>query len=74
MQSESDKGIRLWELRLGTCRWPLGTTWEHAEYFCGEPAVPGCSWCLEHRKRAFARAAVPARGGRKPMILKDRRR
>ena len=74
MQTESANGVRLWDLRQSSCRWPLGTTWEHAEFFCGEPSVPGCSWCRDHQKRAFARVAAPAKANRGGMVLKDRRR
>ena len=73
MQTEEAKGVRLWDLRHRSCRWPLGTTWQHAEFFCGEPSVPGCSWCKEHQKRAFARIVAPRKGQRKMMVLKDRR-
>ena len=70
MESENKTGVRLWDLRLSSCRWPLGTAWEHAEFFCGDVAVPGCSWCKEHRKRAFARAVLHPRGAKKTMVLK----
>lgn len=70
MGSGNENGVRLWDLRLSSCRWPLGSAWEHAEFFCGEAAVPGCSWCKDHRKRAFARVAVPPRGVRKTLVLK----
>jgi hypothetical protein len=72
MQTEGVSGVRLSDLRRMSCRWPLGGTWEHAEFFCGETVVPGCSWCKEHQKRAYARATAKSHRG--PMILKDRRR
>jgi hypothetical protein len=60
MHEDCANGIRLFELRVSSCRWPLGDTWDQTEYFCGEPAVRGCSWCPAHRKRAFSR---PSRAG-----------
>ena len=57
MHEDSANGIRLFELRVSSCRWPLGDTWDQTEYFCGEPAVRGYSWCPVHRKRAFSRAS-----------------
>src|SRR5688572_4486545 len=29
--------------------------------FCGDPSVPGGSWCKEHRERVFSRAMVRSR-------------
>lgn len=49
-------GLRLWELRRTNCRWPLGERWDSAEFFCGEPTAPNCSYCKEHRQRAYVRA------------------
>ena len=73
METDRVKGVRLWELRTTSCRWPLGERWDHVEFFCGEPIIRGCSWCKEHRARAFVRAWV--RGADKaPITLKDRRR
>jgi hypothetical protein len=74
MQTEGASGVRLWDLRRTSCRWPLGGAWEHAEFFCGEPIVSGCSWCKEHRLRAYSRATATVKSHRTPMILKDRRR
>ena len=60
MHDDSATGTRLFDLRVSSCRWPLGGPWDQTEYFCGEPAVPGCSWCPAHCKRAFSR---PSRTG-----------
>jgi GcrA cell cycle regulator len=66
MVDENTKQVRLCDLRTNSCRWPLGECWEHVEFFCGEPTVPGSSWCKEHGERVFSRAVV--RGT--PMALK----
>ena len=63
MDPKSRKGVRLFDLTLRSCRWPLGGAWEHTEFFCGEPTVPGCSWCKEHKKRALVPAWKRARVG-----------
>jgi len=55
MQIEKSDGVRLDELRLTSCRFPLGGPWDRVEFFCGEPTRAGCSWCPEHRKRVFSR-------------------
>jgi hypothetical protein len=67
------RGVWLSDLRSTSCRWPLGGPWDHVEFFCGEPTLPGCSWCKEHRERAFARATGSVSGERRPFVLKDRR-
>ena len=71
---EDTKQVRLCDLRMNSCRWPLGGIWEHVEFYCGEPSTPGCSWCKEHRKRVFARAMIRRTGVRTPMVLKDLRK
>ena len=75
MQTDESSGVRLWDLRMTSCRWPLGGTWAPAEFFCGEPAIAGCSWCKEHRQRAYARTVwSSAKNPRNPgKVLKDRR-
>ena len=75
-ETEKAPGVRIEELRLRSCRWPLGGRWEHVEFYCGELTVPGCPYCKEHRQQAFVRAERPG-VKRTPMpflILKDRRR
>ncbi len=46
---EETKEDRLWDLRINRCRWPMGGTWEQAEFFCGEASIPGGPYCQEHR-------------------------
>ena len=71
METDGAKqGIRLWDLRSTTCRWPLGGPWEHVEFFCGEPTFPSCSYCREHRKRAVVQATGSSR---RPFMVKYRR-
>jgi hypothetical protein len=53
------KGIRLYDLREGHCRWPVGDD-KPARYFCGEQAVNGSSWCEAHQRIAFPNLGKPA--------------
>jgi hypothetical protein len=53
-------GVHLYNLRPTSCRWPLGPLLAHTERFCGEPCVPGCPYCPEHRERAFSRPGKQA--------------
>jgi hypothetical protein len=55
MKTDTGTGLTLDELRISSCRYPLGDQWARVELFCGEPAEPGCSWCKQHRRRVFAR-------------------
>jgi hypothetical protein len=57
--AESEKGVRLQDLKLNSCRYPLGDAYDRVEFFCGAPTKPGCSWCEEHRRRVFVRLAPP---------------
>lgn len=40
------------DLECHHCRWPVDTT--QGVGYCGLDAVPGMSWCDEHRKRVFS--------------------
>jgi hypothetical protein len=53
------KRITLINLKPESCRWPLGRLLDRVEFFCGEPAIKGCPYCVEHRQRAFARGMQP---------------
>jgi GcrA cell cycle regulator len=35
------------------CRWPIGDPRQEGFHFCGEPKVPGQSYCSEHLRLAF---------------------
>jgi hypothetical protein len=58
MQCEALEGVRLDELRVTSCRFPLGGPFDRVELFCGKPTVAGCSWCSKHRKRVFSRSTL----------------
>jgi hypothetical protein len=47
-------GIRIYDLRAGHCRWPLGDD-RPAKFFCGAPVVPSKSWCEHHYGLAYGR-------------------
>jgi hypothetical protein len=47
------KGILLFDLREGHCRWPLGND-RPARLFCGAASVGTSSWCEHHQRIAFA--------------------
>ena len=73
--SVAARHLTLIELRYDSCRWPLGGMWDEPEFFCGEPTQPGCSFCVEHRQRAFTRAWVRRDGDTKPeLVLREWRR
>ncbi len=39
--------------REDACQWIYGTT---GRAFCGQPTLPGSSWCETHRARCFVKA------------------
>ena len=43
--------MMLWELETNDCRWPEGK--DPPFLFCGAPKLDGCSYCIEHARRAF---------------------
>ena len=53
------QGIRLFDLREGHCRWPLGDE-RPARLFCGAPSVGTTSWCEHHQRMAFSGTWRPA--------------
>jgi hypothetical protein len=52
------KGILLFDLRDGHCRWPLGND-RPARLFCGAPSVGTSSWCEHHQRIAFTGLGRP---------------
>jgi hypothetical protein len=56
-------GIRLFDLREGHCRWPLGDD-RPARLFCGAPSVGTTSWCEHHQRMAFSGTWRPAASAR----------
>jgi GcrA cell cycle regulator len=54
-QMASPKGVRLYDLRAGQCRWPLGDD-RPAKFFCGASALPSKSWCEHHYRMAYGHA------------------
>ncbi len=61
--TDQSRRARARSLAAGPCCWGLSGLDPNAEFVCGEPtAAPGCPYCLEHRKRAFAKAMVALAG------------
>ena len=56
-------GIRLFDLREGHCRWPLGDE-RPARLFCGAPSVGTTSWCEHHQRIAFSGTLRPSASAR----------
>ena len=58
-QATAREGVRLYDLHIGQCRWPVGND-RPARYFCGEQAVNSSSWCELHQRMAFPNLGKPA--------------
>jgi len=58
-QATAREGVRLYDLHIGQCRWPVGND-RPARYFCGEQAVNSSSWCELHRRMAFPNLGKPS--------------
>lgn len=57
-EGRADEPITIYDLEWGMCKWPLGEVNDYPPYaYCGEPTGDlGCSWCREHRKRAWTKS------------------
>jgi hypothetical protein len=53
-------GIRLFDLRVTHCRWPVGDD-RPARLFCGAPTVGTTSWCEHHQRVVFGRSRSGAK-------------
>ena len=52
-------GVALLDLRVGQCRFIVDEQASPVR-FCGEPAAPGASWCVAHRRVVDVPASVRA--------------
>ena len=46
--------IGIMELKLNTCRWPIGDPIDEDFHFCGKNTVMGKPYCAEHCAMAYA--------------------
>ena len=49
--------VRLIDLKINTCRWPIGDPKDEDFHFCGEPTVTGKPYCLVHCQEAYLNMA-----------------
>ena len=49
--------VRLIDLKLNTCRWPIGDPKDEDFHFCGEQTVTGKPYCLVHCQEAYLNMA-----------------
>ncbi len=53
----SARGVDLWAVGAGQCRWPSTDIIPISDFrFCGRECVAGLSWCHEHARLAIAEA------------------
>ncbi len=53
------RGVSIFKVKLGQCRYPINRRDGSNLFFCGAPSVPEKAWCPEH----FALCTLPARSG-----------
>ncbi len=46
--------IGIMDLKMNTCRWPIGDPTDEDFHFCGENTVTGKPYCAEHCALAYA--------------------
>ncbi|MBO7483816.1 MAG: global cell cycle regulator GcrA-like protein [Alphaproteobacteria bacterium] len=49
--------VRLIDLKINTCRWPIGDPTDEDFHFCGEQTVTGKPYCLAHCQEAYLNMA-----------------
>lgn len=49
--------IHLTDLKLNTCRWPIGDPTDEDFCFCGQQTVVGKPYCLKHCQEAYLNMA-----------------
>ena len=49
--------VRLMDLKINTCRWPIGDPKDEDFHFCGEQTVTGKPYCLQHCQEAYLNMA-----------------
>ena len=52
--------VRLIDLKINTCRWPIGDPKDDDFHFCGEQTVTGKPYCLAHCQEAYLNMAPEA--------------
>ena len=52
--SPKHERIGIMELKLNTCRWPIGDPTDEDFHFCGKNTVMGKPYCTEHCAMAYA--------------------
>ena len=50
--------VRLMDLKINTCRWPIGDPKDEDFHFCGEQTVTGKPYCLAHCQEAYLNMAT----------------
>ncbi|MEQ8286504.1 GcrA family cell cycle regulator [Thalassospira sp.] len=53
------KGITIYDLGVGMCRWPFGDPDHDDFHFCGKKIVPSKPYCLEHCTQAYLNGKSP---------------
>lgn len=52
--------IGIMELKINTCRWPIGDPTDEDFHFCGKNTVMGKPYCAEHCAMAYAGSSKDA--------------
>jgi GcrA cell cycle regulator len=51
------ENVQLMDLKLNTCRWPIGDPKDEDFCFCGKQTVTGKPYCLQHCQEAYLNMA-----------------
>ncbi len=57
--------VRLIDLKINTCRWPIGDPTDEDFCFCGQTTVMGKPYCMKHCQEAYLNMASDSKKAEK---------
>ena len=68
---QKQENVSLLDLKLNSCRWPIGDPKDADFHFCGKDTVTGKPYCSEHCKIAYTSLKELANQNKKDAIMID---
>ena len=68
---QKQENVSLMDLKLNSCRWPIGDPKDADFHFCGKDTVTGKPYCSEHCKIAYTSLKELANQNKKDAIMID---
>lgn len=68
-KAQKQENVSLMDLKLNSCRWPIGDPKDADFHFCGKDTVTGKPYCSEHCKIAYTSLKELANQNKKDAIM-----